>query len=183
MGHLSRWLKTDARILLRKVALAMAVLLAVFTVYDISHHLAEEGRMTLHAAMEGFFLIGLAIIIIAIGNTADREFLRAERELESVREELEQFRSKNRGLMTDFRHAVQEQFDRWGFTPGERQVAEKLILGFSFREVAAQLDKKEKTVRNQSQALYDKAGMTGRHDLAAFFLQDILGPDSDDSLP
>ena len=91
-----------------------------------------------------------------------------------MRLELERFREKNEGLMSDYRQAVQDQFERWGFSAGERQVAEKLIQGYAFKEIAAQLDKKEKTVRNQSQALYDKAGMTGRHDLAAFFLQDIL---------
>ena len=178
MGHLSRWLQSDVQRTLRRIGLIIAVLISIFTVYDIAHHLKEEGRVTAHAVLEGVFLLGMAVIILAMRSSADQEFSRAAQELTEVREELDRFRQKNRGLMQDYRNAVQDQFQRWGFTPGEIQVAEKLIQGYSFKEIAAQLDKKEKTVRNQSLALYDKAGMTGRHDLAAFFLQDILELDT-----
>jgi DNA-binding NarL/FixJ family response regulator len=34
----------------------------------------------------------------------------------------------------------------------------------------------ETTVRQQARAIYRKAGLSGRHDLAAFFLEDLLGP-------
>lgn len=174
MGHLSRWMQSDIQITLRRIGLVIAAMLFLFTVYDIGHHLHEEGTVTMHSLLEGFFLLGLAFIILAIRNSADQEFSRAAQELSQMRLELERFREKNEGLMSDYRQAVQDQFERWGFSAGERQVAEKLIQGYAFKEIAAQLDKKEKTVRTQSQALYDKAGMTGRHDLAAFFLQDIL---------
>jgi len=32
------------------------------------------------------------------------------------------------------------------------------------------------TVRQQARSLYGKAGLAGRHELAAFFLEDLLGP-------
>ncbi|HBS05415.1 MAG TPA: LuxR family transcriptional regulator [Leptospiraceae bacterium] len=174
MGHLSRWMHSDIQVTLRRIGLAIAGMIFIFTIYDIFHHLQEEGQITIHSLMEGIFLLGMTVIILAIRNSADQEFSRAARELSQTRQELDRFRIQNHDLMHDYRKAVQEQFQRWGFTEGEQKVAEKLIQGYSFKEVAAQLEKKEKTVRNQSQALYDKAGMTGRHDLAAFFLQDIL---------
>jgi DNA-binding NarL/FixJ family response regulator len=34
----------------------------------------------------------------------------------------------------------------------------------------------ETTVRQQSRAIYRKSGLSGRHELAAFFLEDLLGP-------
>ena len=34
----------------------------------------------------------------------------------------------------------------------------------------------EATVRQQGRAIYQKAGLRGRHDLAAFFLEDLLDP-------
>lgn len=34
----------------------------------------------------------------------------------------------------------------------------------------------EKTVRSQSVAIYSKSGLAGRSELAAFFLEDLLGP-------
>ncbi|MBI39513.1 MAG: LuxR family transcriptional regulator [Leptospiraceae bacterium] len=174
MGHLSRWMHSDIQVTLRRIGLAMAAMIFVFTIYDIFHHLQEEGRITAHSLLEGLFLLGMTVIILAMRNSADQEFSRAARELDQTRQELERFRIQYQDVLLDYRKAVQDQFQRWGFTEGEQKVAEKLIQGYSFKEAAAQLGKKEKTVRNQSQALYDKAGMTGRHDLAAFFLQDIL---------
>jgi hypothetical protein len=34
----------------------------------------------------------------------------------------------------------------------------------------------EATARQQAAAVYRKAGVAGRHDLAAFFLEDLLAP-------
>jgi hypothetical protein len=36
----------------------------------------------------------------------------------------------------------------------------------------------ETTARQQAGAIYRKAGLSGRHELAAFFLEDLLGPRS-----
>ncbi|MCB1168317.1 MAG: response regulator transcription factor [Leptospiraceae bacterium] len=179
MGHLSRWLKTDTQILIHRLGLISALFLAAFNAYDFTHHMIMEGGISWHAGIEGLVLLGLAFLLLAMRNTTHEEFRRAAMELSVARQELDEFRSRNSRLMKDYRDAVQIQFDRWGFTEGERTVAERLILGFTFREIAAQLDKKEKTVRNQSQSIYDKAGLTGRHDLAAFFLQDILDLERD----
>ncbi len=37
-------------------------------------------------------------------------------------------------------------------------------------------DVTEATARQQARSVYRKAGLTGRHDLAAFFLEDLLLP-------
>jgi pimeloyl-ACP methyl ester carboxylesterase/DNA-binding CsgD family transcriptional regulator len=47
-------------------------------------------------------------------------------------------------------------------TPRERQVLERLAEGLSNREIAAQLDVAEKTVRNQVSAIFDKLGVATR---------------------
>ncbi len=43
-------------------------------------------------------------------------------------------------------------------------------------EVAALRGVGEATVRQQARAIYRKAGLAGRNELAAFFLEDLLGP-------
>ena len=47
------------------------------------------------------------------------------------------------------------------------------------KQIAAMHGKSERTVRNQARAVYEKSGMMGRSDLAAFFIQDVVG-ESDD---
>jgi DNA-binding NarL/FixJ family response regulator len=41
------------------------------------------------------------------------------------------------------------------------------------------LGRSERTVRNQTLSIYRKSGMTGRSDLSAFFLQDIMGEEKE----
>ncbi|MCP4037721.1 MAG: LuxR family transcriptional regulator, partial [bacterium] len=71
---------------------------------------------------------------------------------------------------------IDAQFDRWSLTPTERQVALLLLKGLGHKEVAATLDRSERTVRQHAIAVYRKSGLGGRAELAAFFLEDLLLP-------
>src|SRR5439155_26190872 len=74
--------------------------------------------------------------------------------------------------------AIDCQFDRWGLTPAERDVALLQLKGLRHKEIAELRQTSERTVRQQSLAVYRKAGLAGRSDLAAFFLEDLLLPES-----
>ncbi|MFT4768291.1 MAG: DNA-binding CsgD family transcriptional regulator [Glaciecola sp.] len=80
--------------------------------------------------------------------------------------------------LRDARHAysstVQEQCLAWALTSSEQQVALLLLKGLSLQEIAAVLETREKTVRQQTSNIYGKAGLEGRHALAAWFLQDFV---------
>jgi len=47
-------------------------------------------------------------------------------------------------------------------------------MGLSHKEIAAVRGVGENPVRQQARSLYKKAGLGGRHELAAFFLEDLL---------
>lgn len=49
-----------------------------------------------------------------------------------------------------------------------------LLKGMSLKDVAAIRGTNEKTARAQSMAVYAKAGLSGRSELSAFFLEDLL---------
>ncbi len=72
------------------------------------------------------------------------------------------------------RDAIDLQFEKWSLSSGEKDVALLLIKGLSMKEIAELRGTQEKTVRQQSTNLYKKAQITGRQELAAFFLEDIL---------
>jgi DNA-binding CsgD family transcriptional regulator len=71
---------------------------------------------------------------------------------------------------------MDRQFDRWALTTAEREVALLLLKGLSHKEAASVRGTSERTVRQQSLMVYKKAGVTGRAELSAFFLEDLLDP-------
>ena len=72
--------------------------------------------------------------------------------------------------------AVSDQFAAWGLTPAEREVALQLLKGESHKAIAAATGRSERTVRQHAVAAYQKAGLGGRAELAAFFLGDLRLP-------
>ncbi|MBZ0120481.1 MAG: helix-turn-helix transcriptional regulator, partial [Sandaracinaceae bacterium] len=72
--------------------------------------------------------------------------------------------------------ALARQFERWQLTAAEREVALLLLKGLSLKEIAEARGTSERTVRDQARAVYRKAGLAGRSELSAFFLEDLLVP-------
>lgn len=73
-----------------------------------------------------------------------------------------------------FAEVLQRFFDDWELTPAERDVAFFLIKGLSFTEIAALRQTREGTIKAQSNAIYKKAGVTGRHQLLSLFMEELL---------
>jgi len=66
----------------------------------------------------------------------------------------------------------------WGLTPAEREVALLLLKGQSHKQIAYTTGRSERTVRQHAVAVYQKSGLSGRAELAAFFLEDLLLPEA-----
>jgi DNA-binding CsgD family transcriptional regulator len=58
----------------------------------------------------------------------------------------------------------------------ERQVAMLLLKGLGHKEAAIVLDRSERPVRQHAVSVYRKSGLSGRAELAAFFIEDLLLP-------
>ena len=76
------------------------------------------------------------------------------------------------GAFADILHA---QFDAWALTEAERDVALLGIKGYSIAEIAALRNTKEGTIKAQNAAVYRKAGVSGRLQLLAHFVEDLMG--------
>ena len=72
--------------------------------------------------------------------------------------------------------AIDHQFERWELSPAEREVALLLLKGLRIEGDRGGARTSERTVRQQALAVYRKAGLAGRAELAAFFLEDLLRP-------
>jgi DNA-binding CsgD family transcriptional regulator len=75
-----------------------------------------------------------------------------------------------------FGRAIDAQFAAWGLTATEREVASLLLQGLGHKQIAAKTGRSERTVRQHAVSVYSKSGISGRAELAAFFLQELLPP-------
>lgn len=81
---------------------------------------------------------------------------------------------KLRRASVAFLDLMQEKFDQWGLTPAERDVALFAIKGMSTAEIASLRSTSEGTVKAQTNAIYRKAGVTGRPQLLSLFIEDLM---------
>lgn len=69
---------------------------------------------------------------------------------------------------------IEGKFDAWHLTASERDIAMLLIKGLSNQEIAEIRATRPGTVKSQSSAIYQKAGVRNRQELAAYFVEDLL---------
>lgn len=145
-----------------------------------------QGAGLSHVGLEGLVLV----LALAGGLVFSRRWVALRREAEesaaearalrgeaaAQRAEAERWRAEARHLIEGLGEAIDRQFERWGLSPAEREVGLLLLKGLSHHEIAELRRVSERTVRQQAQALYKKAGLAGRAELSAYFLEDLLGP-------
>jgi DNA-binding CsgD family transcriptional regulator len=76
-----------------------------------------------------------------------------------------------------FADLLEERFAQWGLTRSERDVAWFTIKGMSIAEIARLRQTSEGTVKAHSNAIYRKAGVSGRTQLLSLFIEDLLDGD------
>ena len=89
-------------------------------------------------------------------------------------QELRVARARLRRASTAFMDIMVEHFDDWGLTPAERDVALFSIKGMSTQDIATLRKTSEGTVKAQTNAIYRKAGVTGRPQLLSLFIEDLM---------
>ena len=76
-----------------------------------------------------------------------------------------------------FSEILEERFKEWGLTPAETDVALFSIKGMSLSEIAGLRSTSEGTVKAQTNAIYRKAGATGRPQLLSVFIEELMRDD------
>jgi DNA-binding CsgD family transcriptional regulator len=110
---------------------------------------------------------------------AGRTLARTRRELEARGAERDAWRGRAEKLLHGLGEEIDRQLRAWGLTPVERETALLLLKGYGHKEIATLQTKSERTVRQHAVAVYRKSGLSGRAELSAFFLEDLLLPASD----
>jgi len=162
----------------RWVIASILVLVAVLVSIDIYSD-SREGVVLWHVFFEGLIgVLALAGFFYLMRGSAELKH-QLQREIENFsafKQEAEAWRLDSRKYLDGLSLAIDEQLSKWKLSAAEKEVAFLLLKGLSLKEVAGVRNTSEKTARVQSMAVYAKAGISGRSELAAFFLEDLLPP-------
>jgi len=140
------------------LAFAMA-----FFVFDIVSDLWSNEDGYLHITLELLVFIAISLVLF-----------RELQHVKSLKKEITIEKSKSARLAGELLQVMKAQFSKWSLTGSEAEVALLLIKGLSMKEIAQVRQVKEKTVRGQATAIYAKANCAGRHELAAYFIEDLM---------
>ncbi len=153
----------------RRRPFALAVFLTVQTlaaVFFMGDALADvlEGDVGAHLYFELLVAValGLGVILGAVALRQTLEELRAQ----------DVALASARGALGD---VIAAQFTDWGLTPAERDVGFLALKGLDVAEIAELRGRAGGTVRAQLTRIYSKAGVSGRAQFAAWFVEDLLG--------
>jgi DNA-binding NarL/FixJ family response regulator len=145
--------------------------------------LTEDERASLSDLAGEALQIGLLVAVtvttalLVLRVQAQAEESRALRaDIAAVREQSRRWREEVAGEIRELAAAIHRQFDAWGLTLAEREVGLLLLKGLSHKEIARVRRTSEATIRQQAAAIYQKANLSGRAALAAYFLEDLLAP-------
>ncbi len=163
------------------LALALFAIVLSLMAVDIVADLQGGDDRGSHVALEGLVmavaLLG-AVIHYRLWRqeraSARRAVLAARSDVASWRAEAERWRAEAQDVLRGLGAAVDRQLTAWQLTEAEREVALLVLKGLSHKEIASVRGTSERTARDQARAVYQKAGLAGRAELAAFFLEDLL---------
>lgn len=147
--------------------LAVQAACAVFFVSDIVLGLTGLRSTPIHWQTRELLEIGAAVGLV-LGLVLGWLALRRSMQRQHVAE------SQLRAASGAFMELLNERFSDWQLTPSESDVALFAIKGLSTQEIATLRSTSEGTVKSQTNAIYRKAGVTGRPQLLSLFIDDLM---------
>lgn len=177
------WTQDDQRLrrTLIFILLAIALGAAVDLVLD-----RPTTIWSLHVVVElglHLFSLGAAVYLWLGWRRTGDSLERSRRELESRASERDAWRARAEKILRGLGEEIDRQLREWALTPAERETALMLLKGYGHKDIAALQGKSERTVRQHAVAVYRKSGLSGRAELSAFFLEDLLLPPDAASAP
>ncbi|MCS6123911.1 helix-turn-helix transcriptional regulator [Shewanella baltica] len=158
------------------VIIGLLALIICFKLFDISSDI-QLGIPQWHIAQEAILLVLTVIGAMYLSYDLirrSREVKALAKRLEHADKKIDNMSTQMRSARQEYSQAVSQQFETWGFTKSEQQVAFLLLKGLSFKEIAEVRQTKEKTVRQQASTIYGKAAVDGRHTFCAWFMEDFI---------
>jgi DNA-binding CsgD family transcriptional regulator len=141
---------------------------------------AWSGTRWVHWSLELMVAIlagGGAVALWLRSVAARRAARQMGRDLAAAQADAARWRVEAEDALRGLGAAIDRQFEHWKLSVAEREIALLLLKGLSLKEIAEVRQTSDRTVRQQSLAIYRKSGLAGRAELSAFFLEDLLLPE------
>lgn len=147
--------------------LGLQAVAAVIFLADSASDLLGYGKVLGGILNDQSELIAVIVLVVSLVFTS--------REIRRVMIRQRRMEDQLRAASGAFQELLQEHFERWSLTRSEQDVAWLAIKGCSIAEIARLRQTKEGTVKAQCNAIYSKAGVTGRPQLLSLFIDELLG--------
>lgn len=162
----------------RMVIVTVLLIIALFVGIDLVND-TQEGVVLWHVFVEGSIAaIALFGVFYILRGSVELKH-RLEKEITNFtdyKKDAERWKAESKKYIDGLSAAIDLQLTKWNLTVAEKEVAFLLLKGMSLKEIAQIRNTAEKTARVQSMAVYSKSGVSGRSELSAFFLEDLLVP-------
>ena len=155
------------------------VIFSVYSSFEVYEELTDHSvgetaaKVTVEISIVFISLAGLFYFGYLI-NKQSKEKLNLNEKLSTVRKQLESSNVRLQNGKKEYQKVIQWQFNEWGLSPSEEEIALFMLKGLSVKEISGSRNTHEKTVRKQASAIYEKSGLGGRHELSAWFFEDLL---------
>ncbi len=137
----------------------------------------KEGTNIAHLSSEIVIaiLVLMGVLVLWFKNLfLSNELSNVKNQLIISQEESNKWKEENSQLLKGLSEAIDKQLSAWSLSPSEKDIALLLLKGLSLKEIADIREVSERTVRQQSTSIYQKSNLSGRAELSAFFLEDLL---------
>lgn len=133
------------------VIIGLLALIICFKLFDITSDI-QLGIPQWHIAQEAMLLVLTVIGAMYLSYDLirrSREVKALAKRLEHADKKIDNMSTQMRSARQEYSQAVSQQFETWGFTKSEQQVAFLLLKGLSFKEIAEVRQTKEKPSDNR----------------------------------
>lgn len=138
--------------------------------------------LTLQEMALRFFVKGLTLAItLYTAHFVWKKFTIEKKSKESIAQDLERAKQlakkwehKSTHYVEEFQSFVSSQFDSWGLSKSEREIALLILKGKASKDIAAHRFTSERTIRNQCRSIYEKSQLGGKNEFCAFFLSELI---------
>ncbi|TGN20884.1 helix-turn-helix transcriptional regulator [Leptospira idonii] len=127
--------------------------------------------------LTGFVEICIGFSSLVIVYLVFRESKSLRKEIFESKLLIEKLNHKNLLSKSDreeFWKGVQKQYEGWGFSETESEIATYVLRGFSNQQIAGIRGTSLRTVETQTYTIYQKSGTKGKLDFIAYFILPLL---------
>lgn len=158
--------------------LQIAVFLMVCA--DVTFDILEG--LPMKAMVFDLFFEGIILIFVLIStNYIWRKFSLVHETTTALHEDLEKtkilvshWEKRSLEFIKEFQEHLFKKLSEWNLTKSEKEITLLLLKGLSSKEIASSRFTSERTIRNQCRSIYQKANVSNKSELSAFFLNELL---------